>query len=222
MDLMRRIAPLACGLLVTIPTSHVDASTALTSVTLRWTAPGDDGMIGRAQAYILVRSLAPITEANYSAATVISGVPAPQPAGSAETFTVTGLTPNTGYYFAIKTVDDAGLISPISNVVFHSGQTTGVADPSPAPSLSAPWPNPARHGTRWAYVLPQAAMVQVDVFDVAGRHVRAIASGQRAAGRGELDWDLRDDAGAPVAAGLYLVRARLGGPAWTRRLMVVR
>jgi hypothetical protein len=139
-----------------------------------------------------------------------------------DTFTVTGLVEGTGYYFAIKTVDDAGNWSGISNVLFRPASPTGVGDSLLALSFSAPWPNPARQSMRCAYALPQAAPIQVDAFDIAGRHVRTIASGWREAGRGELVWDLRDDSGNSVAAGIYLLRAQLADRSWTRRLVVVR
>jgi hypothetical protein len=83
---------------------------------LTWTAPGDDGAVGTATTYDLRRSATTITAANFSAATQVTGLPAPKIAGSTETFTVTGLTPGV-YYFAIKTVDEAGNWSLISNVI---------------------------------------------------------------------------------------------------------
>jgi hypothetical protein len=88
-----------------------------TSVTLTWTAPGDDSSSGTATQYSLRYSTSPITEPNWSAALVVSGVPAPQAAGSEESFVVTSLTPGTQYYFAIKAADEAGNWSALSNVV---------------------------------------------------------------------------------------------------------
>jgi hypothetical protein len=86
-----------------------------TSMTLTWTATGDNDSIGRAGAYVLKRSAAAITEANFAAATTVPGVPAPQDAGAAETFTVTGLDSTLTYYFAIRADDEDGNRSPVSN-----------------------------------------------------------------------------------------------------------
>nr|HPR62493.1 hypothetical protein [Prolixibacteraceae bacterium] len=58
-----------------------------------------------------------ITVGNFANATQVGGVPAPQEAGSAETFTLTGLNAATTYYFAIKTTDEALNVSGISNVL---------------------------------------------------------------------------------------------------------
>ncbi|HEQ98413.1 MAG TPA: hypothetical protein ENO22_03620 [candidate division Zixibacteria bacterium] len=88
----------------------------LTSITLTWTAPGDDGNVGQAAQYDVRYSVSPITEQTWNSATQADGEPAPAPAGDPESFTVDGLEANTTYYFAIKTADEAGNWSGLSNV----------------------------------------------------------------------------------------------------------
>ena len=85
------------------------------SVTLTWTAPGDDSDVGTASQYDIRYSTSPITDANWDSATH-TGEPSPQPAGSTETFTVTGLSQATTYYFALKTADEVPNWSGISDV----------------------------------------------------------------------------------------------------------
>jgi Tfp pilus assembly protein PilV len=87
-----------------------------TSIDLDWTAPGDDGSSGTATSYDVRYSTSLITEANWSSAIQATGEPAPSAAGSSESMTVSGLSGGTTYYFAMKTSDDAGNISSISNV----------------------------------------------------------------------------------------------------------
>jgi subtilase family serine protease/subtilisin family serine protease len=89
----------------------------LTKVTLTWTATGDDGMQGRANAYDLRYSTAPISDANWEQATPVAGTPAPQTPGALEQFTIGGLAPGTSYYVALKVLDNVGNSSEISNVV---------------------------------------------------------------------------------------------------------
>lgn len=86
-----------------------------TSITLTWTAPGDDGDAGSAESYVLKRSDASITASNFEAATTVPGLPAPKIAGSTETFEVTAIDTNLTYHFALRTDDDHGNPSPISN-----------------------------------------------------------------------------------------------------------
>jgi hypothetical protein len=92
------------------------------SITLIWTAPGDDGDVGTASQYDIRYSESAITEANFSSATKVANPPKPQPAGSKETLVVTSLLAGTTYYFALKTADEALNWSPMSNVA--KGYTT--------------------------------------------------------------------------------------------------
>lgn len=57
------------------------------------------------------------------------------------------------------------------------------------------------------------------VDDLQGRRVGILAGGRHAAGRSALAWDLRDDAGRPVAPGVCL--ARLSGEAGERSRRIV-
>jgi subtilisin family serine protease len=91
-------------------------STTQETVTLAWTATGDDGASGTAYAYELRRSASPITEANWAAAIPVTGEPAPGDAGAAQTVVLKFLLPSTTYYFALRVFDEAGNASPLSNV----------------------------------------------------------------------------------------------------------
>lgn len=193
-----------------------------TPFTIRWTAPGDDGVVGRAMVYDVRYSNVPITAANFGRAIHIAGPPLPAVAGTAQSWVVSGLPDGVLLYLAMKSTDESGNWSPMSNVMTRPGQTTGVDPPTFAASFSSPWPNPARQSVQWTYSLPRAAQVQVDVFDVTGRRVYTVASGERGAGTGDLSWDLRDDGGHPVDAGLYFVKARVGSVESTKRLIVLR
>ena len=103
-----------------------------TSLVLTWVAPGDDGTAGRAQAYDLRWSNAPISAANFASATPVSPQPAPASGGTAQSYLVQSLTPGTSYYFAIKAVDEAGNWSGLSNVA-HA--TTTLADVQPPAAI---------------------------------------------------------------------------------------
>lgn len=91
--------------------------TTETSASLRWTAVGDDSLTGTATSYDIRYSAVPITAANWATATQVSGEPAPAAPGTVTNYTVSGLSRQTSYYFAMKVVDDAGNPSAISNVV---------------------------------------------------------------------------------------------------------
>jgi hypothetical protein len=106
------------------------------SIMLSWTAPSDDDTvsgIGQAGSYDLRYATGPIVDGgadvgqvNFSAATSVSGVSAPKAAGSFETATVSSLTPNTIYYFALKSTNTIGT-SAMSNLAGGDNTTNGSA-----------------------------------------------------------------------------------------------
>ncbi len=106
------------------------------SLDLSWTAPGDDGSSGTAAEYDIRYSTSTITDANWDAATQVTGEPAPQLAGSAESMTISGLNANTTYYFAIKTADEVPNWSGLSNIA--SGATSEEPQPPDPPVLASP------------------------------------------------------------------------------------
>lgn len=112
-----------------------------------------------------------------------------------------------------------GFYSPVS--------PTLVDVPRPFPTLpvlalAPPSPNPVR--TRAAIRLTlagQRAGADLTVFDVTGRQVRALARGLRSTGNLVVDWDARDDRGARVPPGVYLVRLATTAQRSTVRLVVM-
>ena len=114
----------------TPPAAITDLATsdvASNQVTLNWTAPGDDGNQGQASQYDVRYATSAITEeADFAAATQATGEPAPQAAGSAESFVVTGLTADTTYWFAVKVSDEVPNTSSLSNVVSATTESGGV------------------------------------------------------------------------------------------------
>jgi hypothetical protein len=90
------------------------------------------------------------------------------------------------------------------------------------PAISPGVPNPFAASTELRYTLPHAGDVAVEVFDLAGRVVAKLAHGRQAAGVHSLRWNGADRAGAPVAAGVYLVQVRLDGETAARNVVRVK
>jgi hypothetical protein len=68
-------------------------------------------------------------------------------------------------------------------------------------ALEPAWPNPFRVGTRIAYSLPQEGRVDLGVFDVRGRRVATLVTGNRPAGSHEATWTPSE-----AQPGVYFVR----------------
>jgi uncharacterized repeat protein (TIGR01451 family) len=89
--------------------------------------------------------------------------------------------------------------------------------PEPVFSLSVGAPNPFRDDTTFRFAIPTAAPTELSIFDVSGRRVRTLVSGQVDAGRFDARWDGRDTAGSVVAPGVYFVRLQSGPMAETHK-----
>lgn len=87
------------------------------TVELSWTAPGDDNNTGTAASYeVRYSTIAISDEATWNAATpVTTAVPVPSAAGSEESVTVSGLTPDATYFFAVRAEDEGGNLGDLSN-----------------------------------------------------------------------------------------------------------
>jgi flagellar hook assembly protein FlgD len=55
------------------------------------------------------------------------------------------------------------------------------------------------------YGLPQGVPVQIEVFSLDGRRVAQVAQGIQGSGPQVLSWDGRDERGAALAPGMYLL-----------------
>ena len=95
------------------------------SLTLIWTAPGEDGNNGTAAEYDIRYATSNIDNETWEFAIQASGEPAPEPAGSNETFVVGGLASATTYYFALKAGDDAGNWANLSNIAHGATLRSG-------------------------------------------------------------------------------------------------
>ena len=91
------------------------------------------------------------------------------------------------------------------------------------PRLFAARPNPSEGEVALALALSDAAPVEAQVMDVAGRVVRTLEPGAwRPAGTLLLRWDGRDALGQRVSAGAYFVRARVGDATLSQSVVRVR
>jgi len=138
------------------------------------------------------------------------------------------LSPDVGLH-VFHVPDDTHIAGPLDcglppyQVTFDaaSEQVLAVEEVPARASLSSPWPNPARGSLSVRLALPLAGAVEVEALDLLGRRVRTLVAGVLPAGSTRCTWDLCDERGRPVPAGIYLVRARTQQGTLTARAAVV-
>ncbi|HUK64115.1 MAG TPA: FlgD immunoglobulin-like domain containing protein, partial [Dongiaceae bacterium] len=127
-----------------------------------------------------------------------------------------------GSWYKLSAVETDGNESGYA--VVGPGSITGAEDPGLpfTVTLADPEPNPARDRPHIRFALPRATTMVLEIYDVHGRRVRTLASGNAAAGDHTLVWDLRGDNGTLAASGLYFVRLRADGVTRVVRFTVLR
>jgi hypothetical protein len=94
-------------------------------VELAWSAPGDDDYVGQALCYDIRCLDRPLDDSNWDEAFSLQGKPLPAAPGSPQSWVVEefapgGMRDGSNYYFALRTRDEAGNISAISNLAYVS------------------------------------------------------------------------------------------------------
>jgi hypothetical protein len=72
--------------------------------------------------------------------------------------------------------------------------------------LAQNYPNPFNPITTIEYQLPHSAEVQLTIYNIQGQMIRRLVCEAKSAGRHAIQWNGRDEAGQPVASGMYIYR----------------
>lgn len=72
-------------------------------------------------------------------------------------------------------------------------------------SVSANYPNPFNPSTTIAFTIPEASSINAVIYNMLGQKVKTFSPVNKAAGRHTLIWDSRNDGGADVPSGLYIL-----------------
>ncbi len=116
---------------------------------------------------------------------------------------------NGGTYYIDVVEDFVAVEEPVSEVAVRNG-------------LRSVSPNPTKGTTHVTYTLREQGKVRLVVCDAAGRVVRQLASGVQGSGVHVASWDGRDERGAAVAEGVYLVRLDVAEGSYTERIVRAR
>jgi hypothetical protein len=89
-------------------------------------------------------------------------------------------------------------------------------------ALGQNYPNPFNPTTTFNVDIPRISDVNIKVYDVLGREITTLLSGQQPAGSLQLKWDGRDGHGLAAPTGIYFVRMAADDFNTTRKIMLMK
>ncbi len=121
-------------------------------------------------------------------------------------------------------LDDVRLIMRIPSLPRMPTAVAAVsaADQPAAFVLAQNVPNPFNSSTALRFALPQAADIELTIYNLAGQKVAHLTRGWHAAGHYTTHWDGRNDAGMRLATGVYIGRLRAAEQVQVRKLLLLR
>ena len=89
-------------------------------------------------------------------------------------------------------------------------------------ALNPNYPNPFNPSTTIQYSMIKESMVTLKVYNLNGQVVKTLVNESKSFGTHSAVWDGRDQAGNPVASGIYMYRLETGGKVLTRKMFLAK
>jgi len=212
------------------PVSDLQANTGIIdgSISLNWTATGDDSLVGTASAYEIRYSTQTLTALNWASATLWLSPPTPSVSGAVDSVVLTGLNPGQFYWIGVQSFDEAlnpSGISNISSAEAYVDLTLDIVDENLLPisyKLGQNYPNPFNPSTRISYSIPKTSSVNISIYNIKGELTKTLVNEQKAAGDYEVTWEGIDNDGHRVATGVYLYRIMTGDFIKSKKMVLVK
>jgi hypothetical protein len=101
----------------------------------------------------------------------------------------------------------------------------GIDDKQTLPSdftLNQNYPNPFNTKTEIRFCVPSRSLVTLDIYDLLGRKVNTLVSGNLEAGYYSANWDGTDQQGNPISSGLYFYTLKSGDVKLSRKMVMLK
>lgn len=142
------------------------------------------------------------------------------------TFELSGLDPNTTYFWRVRGTNAAGTNGWSTSFEFRTALDTAIEDEVPAQpfALLPNYPNPFKDQTSVVFEVSgeTSAAIHLDVYDLRGRHLLQLESGYFSPGSHRVLWNGVNAEGQPLASGTYLLRLQAGEIQQTRLITLIR
>jgi hypothetical protein len=121
--------------------------------------------------------------------------------------------PSTG-----ELIDLTGEILPwVNNAISFVGSLENIVEIPDAFQLGRPYPNPFNPSTSITYDVATDCKIELSIFDIQGRLVEELVTGQVKAGYHEIQWNAKSQ-----ASGMYILRMVTPKSAMTQKLILMK
>jgi hypothetical protein len=84
------------------------------------------------------------------------------------------------------------------------------------------YPNPFNSATTISYDLSKTTSVELTIFNLLGQKIRTLVNSRQPAGKYQIQWDGRDNAGRKMASGIYLYRIKAGESIQIKKMILMK
>ena len=89
-------------------------------------------------------------------------------------------------------------------------------------SLYNAYPNPFNPVTTLSYDLPEDGIVNITIYDIVGRQIKALLNSPQTAGHRSIQWNATNNAGQQVPAGVYLYSIETANFRQTKKMVLLK
>jgi hypothetical protein len=104
-------------------------------------------------------------------------------------------------------------------------QTVGIDDDVSLPSeisLDQNYPNPFNPGTEISFTIPSESKVSLEVYDILGRRITTLLSGNLDAGHYTARWEGTNECGNSVSTGMYFYTLSVGDTRLSKKMLLLK
>jgi hypothetical protein len=88
--------------------------------------------------------------------------------------------------------------------------------------LSRAYPNPFNNQTTFKINIPSKSRLQVDIYNIMGKHIKSIYNNKIGLGNHSFRWDGKNDVGSSVSSGLYIINVHFDSFSSSQKIILLK
>jgi len=176
------------------------------SITLEWTAPGDNGLQGQLEKYKIWASNHSVENADTISGKLVALIESPKSPGSAEQMKISMQAIDNYKFFIIQSFDDAGHCTVSNEINMQTTDIRSLDNNIPQNFLLQNYPNPFNCETTIEYGISKSGKVKISIVNEIGQLVMTLLDRDTQPGNHSIIWNGTDQYGFTVPSGIYFCR----------------